>query len=105
MGDTVIPYGSPQAVQVQSAGLFAASMQRPTMLNRLTGSDVETDVVLFAVGREPYVEGLGLDAAGVTLSESGAIAVDDYSRTSVENIWAVGDVTGRINLTLRRVNP
>ena len=37
MGDTVIPYGSPQAVQVQSAGLFAASMQRPTMLNRLTG--------------------------------------------------------------------
>ena len=37
MAETVIPYGSPQAVQVQSAGLFAASMQRPTMLNRLTG--------------------------------------------------------------------
>ena len=37
MADTTIPYGSPQAVQVQSAGLFAASMQRPTILNRLTG--------------------------------------------------------------------
>ena len=37
MAETVIPYGSPQAVKVQSAGLFAASMQRPTTLNRLTG--------------------------------------------------------------------
>ncbi|MGH6909801.1 MAG: FAD-dependent oxidoreductase, partial [Phenylobacterium sp.] len=51
------------------------------------------------VGREPYVEGLGLEAAGVALSDVGAVIVDDYSRTNVENIWAVGDVTNRINLT------
>jgi glutathione reductase (NADPH) len=59
----------------------------------------ESDVVMFAVGREPYVEGLGLEAAGVAVTDAGAVAVDDYSRTNVENIWAVGDVTNRINLT------
>ena len=60
---------------------------------------VESDVVMFAIGREPYVEALGLEAAGVTLTDRGAVAVDDYSRTNIENIWAVGDVTDRINLT------
>jgi glutathione reductase (NADPH) len=59
----------------------------------------ESDVVMFAIGREPYVEGLGLEKAGVKLTEKGAVAVDDYSRTNVPNIWAVGDVTDRINLT------
>ena len=63
------------------------------------GYHLETDVVMFAVGREPYVEGLGLEDAGVTLSAAGAVVVDDYSKTNVGNIWAVGDVTNRINLT------
>ncbi|MDB5497976.1 MAG: gor [Phenylobacterium sp.] len=70
------------------------------LLSRFTnGHDVESDTVMWALGREPYVEGLGLEAAGVKLTEKGAVAVDDYSRTNVENIWAVGDVTDRINLT------
>jgi glutathione reductase (NADPH) len=60
---------------------------------------VESDQVMFATGREPYVEGLNLDAVGVRLNDKGAVAVDDYSKTSVANIWAVGDVTDRINLT------
>jgi glutathione reductase (NADPH) len=64
-----------------------------------SGHSETSDVVLFATGREPYTAGLGLEAAGVTLNERGAVAVDDYSRTSVENVWAVGDVTDRINLT------
>ena len=69
-------------------------------LNRMTsGGDIETDLVMFATGRRPYVEGLGLEAAGVRLNEAGAIAVDKFSKTSVDNIWAVGDVTDRINLT------
>jgi glutathione reductase (NADPH) len=55
--------------------------------------------VMFATGREPYVEGLGLEAAGVELNERGAVKVDAYSKTSVDSIWAVGDVTDRMNLT------
>lgn len=70
------------------------------LVNRLkNGMEIETDVVMFATGRIPYVADLGLDAAGVELNEAGAIKVDAYSRTSVDNIWAVGDVTDRVNLT------
>jgi len=69
-------------------------------LNRLTnGHDIETDLVMFATGRKPYTAGLGLEAAGVALNDAGAIAVDQFSKTNVANIWAVGDVTNRINLT------
>jgi glutathione reductase (NADPH) len=60
---------------------------------------IESDQVMFATGRAPYVQGLNLDAVGVRLNEKGAVAVDDYSKTSAANIWAVGDVTDRINLT------
>ena len=60
---------------------------------------VESDVVMFATGRAPHTKGLGLEAAGVELAPSGAVVVDEFSRTNVENIWAVGDVTDRINLT------
>jgi glutathione reductase (NADPH) len=56
------------------------------------------DCAMFATGRRPNVKGLGLEAAGVTLA-NGAIAVDQYSRTSVPHIYAVGDVTDRVNLT------
>jgi glutathione reductase (NADPH) len=63
------------------------------------GSKVTADEVMFAIGRPPNVSGLGLDAAGVKLADNGGIAVDDYSRTSVPHIYAVGDVTNRINLT------
>jgi glutathione reductase (NADPH) len=63
------------------------------------GMKLTTDQVMFAVGRRPYVDGLGLDTAGVAVNDVGAIQVDDYSRTNVDNIWAVGDVTDRINLT------
>jgi glutathione reductase (NADPH) len=70
------------------------------VINHLdNGVDCANDVVMFATGREPYVEGLGLDKAGVKLNAKGAIQVDDYSRTNVETIYAVGDVTDRINLT------
>jgi len=60
---------------------------------------IVVDQVMFATGRRPNVSGLGLEKAGVKLSESGAIAVDAYSRTSVPHIYAVGDVTDRVNLT------
>jgi glutathione reductase (NADPH) len=63
------------------------------------GHSVETDVVMFATGRIPYVKGLGLEAAGVELTDDGAIKVDEWSRTTADNIWAIGDVTDRMNLT------
>ncbi len=63
------------------------------------GHSQASDVVLFATGRKAKVDGLGLETAGVELNDAGAIKVDDFSKTNVENIWAVGDVTDRINLT------
>jgi glutathione reductase (NADPH) len=65
----------------------------------VSGDDDEFDVVFFATGRAPNTSGLGLDKAGVELEESGAVKVDENSRTNIENIFAVGDVTDRINLT------
>jgi len=63
------------------------------------GETLEVDCVMYAVGRDPYTQGLGLETAGVELDEKGAIKVDAYSKTSVDNIYAVGDVTNRVNLT------
>jgi glutathione reductase (NADPH) len=60
---------------------------------------LEADQVMWAVGREPNTAGLGLDGVGVRLTARGAVAVDEYSRSSAPSIWAVGDVTDRINLT------
>ena len=63
------------------------------------GRTVEADCVLRAVGRRPNTVGLGLEAAGVRLDAKGAVTVDDASRTSLAHIYAVGDVTNRVNLT------
>src|SRR5262245_14328687 len=57
------------------------------------------DLVLFATGRKPNTANLGLEKAGVKLAADGAVVVDKYSRSSVESIHAIGDVTNRINLT------
>jgi glutathione reductase (NADPH) len=66
----------------------------------MTGcDDIDADEVLFAVGRKPNTEGLRLEAAGVELGEKGKIKVDADNRTSVPSIFAVGDVTDRIQLT------
>ncbi|MDO5641090.1 MAG: glutathione-disulfide reductase [Paracoccus sp. (in: a-proteobacteria)] len=57
------------------------------------------DAVIFATGRAPHVQGLGLEAAGVALGGNGRIIVDQWSQTNVPSIFAVGDVTDRVNLT------
>jgi glutathione reductase (NADPH) len=64
-----------------------------------TGEKVETDTVLFAVGRDPNTQGLGLERAGVKLDDAGAVIVNEYSQSNVESIYAIGDVTNRMNLT------
>ena len=61
--------------------------------------DMDADAVLFAVGRRPNVEGLGCEAAGIAVGERGQIKVDADNRTSAESIFAVGDVTDRVQLT------
>jgi glutathione reductase (NADPH) len=77
---------------VRAAGdTFTASLSQ--------GETVEVDKVMFATGRRPVVNGFGLEAAGVKLAGNGGIRVDSYSQTSVPHIYAVGDVTNRINLT------
>lgn len=63
------------------------------------GSDRVYDAVVYATGRVPNTDGLGLDAAGVTLGRRGEIVVDGWSQSNVPSIFAVGDVTDRINLT------
>jgi glutathione reductase (NADPH) len=64
------------------------------------GSSIASNQVMFAIGRHPNVGGLGLEKAGVAINpNNGGIAVDNFSRTSVPNIYAIGDVTHRINLT------
>src|SRR6202030_692587 len=63
------------------------------------GRWIDVDKVMFALGRVPNTAGLGLEAAGVGVAPSGAVAVDEYSRSLVPHIYAVGDVTNRVNLT------
>ena len=66
----------------------------------MTGcDDIEADQVLFATGRKPSTSGLGLEVAGVDVGEKGQIKVDADNRSSVPSIFAVGDVTDRIQLT------
>jgi glutathione reductase (NADPH) len=69
---------------------------------RVEGTDGTTelyDEVLFATGRRPNTDGIGLEEAGVTLGKRGEVEVDQFSQTSCPSIYAVGDVTGRIELT------
>lgn len=84
-----------------AAGVALTSLAREGdfVLRRVDGSSVRADAVLNATGRMPVSAGLGLEQTGVRLTEIGAIAVDVDSRTSAKNIWAVGDVTNRVNLT------
>jgi glutathione reductase (NADPH) len=80
----------------------ATAIEKTTSGIRATltdGSTLDADLILFATGRHPVTENLGLEDVGVELAKNGAIAVDSFSRTNVPSIWAVGDVTDRINLT------
>ena len=64
-----------------------------------SGEALDVDQVLLATGRRPHTRGLGLESAGVELDAAGAVKVDAHSRTNVPSIYAVGDVTNRVNLT------
>ena len=89
-GIKIITQQTVAGVQKVEHGLCAELSGHESML---------VDQVMFAMGRRPNVRGLGLEKAGVKLDKKGAVAVDEYSRTSVPHIYAIGDVTDRINLT------
>ena len=79
------------AAIVKTAGGLRVTLQ--------DGSHLEVDAVLYATGRVPLVEGLGLQALGIAQKPGGAIIVNDNYQTSVPHIYAVGDVTARVQLT------
>ncbi len=86
----------------QHAGVSPVSIRQQAgekIVELSDGSSIHTDLVFFATGRIPYVDGLGLEHAGVALTKAGAIAVDDAHATSAAHIFAIGDVTDRLNLT------
>ncbi|MBI3436217.1 MAG: glutathione-disulfide reductase [Proteobacteria bacterium] len=95
-------------VEMQACGIRVVTGQTVVAVARAgerytarlsSGDELAVDRVMFAIGRRPNVAGLGLEAAGVALARDGAVAVDEYSRTSVPSIYAIGDVTNRVNLT------
>jgi len=63
------------------------------------GQEISADLVMYATGRGPNTRGLGLAEVGVEMNDKGAVQVDEWQRSSVPNIYAVGDVTDRLNLT------
>lgn len=80
--------------------ITAIEKQGETLVATLTdGTTLEADCIMFATGRHPRTQGIGLEEIGVEMDAKGAIKVDDYSRTNLDNVWAIGDVTDRIALT------
>ena len=69
------------------------------LVNTAGTETITADLVMYATGRRPNTDNLGLETAGVELNEKGAIRVDDEYRSSVPSIYAIGDVTDRMNLT------
>jgi glutathione reductase (NADPH) len=87
---------------VLAGGVALQALQRDAAgfaLQRQDGSVLRAEAALNATGRRPATQGLGLAEAGVQLDTRGAIAVDADSRTSAAGVWAIGDVTNRVNLT------
>ncbi|HET7714682.1 MAG TPA: glutathione-disulfide reductase [Bauldia sp.] len=89
-GVSVICSDMIEAIEKTEDGLAAVTLH---------GRRIEADTILLAMGRTPNTAGFGLEEAGVALGKLGEIVVDDYSRSSVDNIYAVGDVTDRVKLT------
>lgn len=92
-GNMHMPVHSP----VPEAG--ADAVGKPVWVKATNGDARIFDAVMFATGRAPNSQGLGLEELGVKINRHGAIEVDDYSKTAVDNIYAIGDVTDRIQLT------
>ncbi|MEM7268334.1 MAG: glutathione-disulfide reductase [Pseudomonadota bacterium] len=96
VSDAMIAKGVDIRYGADVASIEGAGPHKVTLTN---GDVVETDCVFYATGRIPATKGLGLENAGVELGKSGEIIVDDFSQTNIPSIYAVGDVTNRLQLT------
>ncbi|MEP7210349.1 MAG: glutathione-disulfide reductase, partial [Alphaproteobacteria bacterium] len=90
-GVKVVTHASPKKITRQDDGRLHVALDN--------GEAVTANVVMLATGRDPNTRGLGLEKAGVETDKKGAVIVNEFSRTNVEHIFAVGDVTDRMNLT------
>lgn len=113
--ERLLPRDEPEASAVvrtvlERQGVDVRTGATVTMAGRRSSSDravvtldaaepIEADQVLVAAGRRPVTEGLGVERAGVDLDGRGAVVVDDTMATSTRGVWAVGDVTGRMQFT------
>jgi glutathione reductase (NADPH) len=88
----IVIHAHTQIAEIEKAG-------EGLCLTTTRGDALQTDQVMYAIGRAPHTANMGLEETGVSLKPGGAIAVDEWSRSSVANIYAIGDVTDRINLT------
>lgn len=95
--------GASMGADVQSMRVMQHDRDRrnnePLWVKSTTGQEGVYDEVLFATGRSPNTEGMGLEAVGIETGRQGEIVVDAYSQTSVPSIYAIGDVTNRVQLT------
>ncbi len=102
MRDRLLAISQEKGIKFRFNSEFTSISKQPdgSLLAEMTGHEpMEVDCVLFAMGRAPYVKGLGLENAGVAQAANGAILVDEYNKTNVGSIYAVGDVTDRVQLT------
>lgn len=105
--DSIIVEGLVETMATEGASLHIHSVPKEVIKNEdgsLTiyfedGSSHNTDTVIWAIGRQPNTEDLNLDVTGVELNGGGYIKVDKYQNTTAKNIYAIGDVVGRIELT------
>ena len=97
-GRTVSQYRPPRhglELNPLPSPVYHAPMKRTPVL----GFTALVAGIMLAIGRIPNTENMGLEGVGVELGQTGAIKVDKYSRTNIDNIWAIGDVTNRVQLT------
>jgi glutathione reductase (NADPH) len=99
--DRLLQISMTKGIKFQFNAKFRSIEKTETGLHvELDGCDaLDVDVVLFATGRVPHTRGLGLEAAGVELNTHGAVVVDEDSKSTADSIYAVGDVTNRVQLT------
>jgi len=88
----------------KSVNVLSASKSSDGVVLLTDQGEIKSEVVMYATGRNPNIAGLGLDKAGVLLNASGEIQTTEYSKTNIDNIFAVGDVTGGMGLTPVAIN-